>query len=202
MVLPKFDDDIYDGLPAAHVDFDAMYDVKETKTKYTKGLRTAMTNEMYQCIQDLLANKSLPFGGDTGMFGRHVWGAGIESLKSYLSPEARSHWAALQGIQRRLTAERYVITIEEQVKEAADLLASWTSGQEWDAIAADFDFILGQLEAFPQAAWRRRVAREWMGNEQIQAMMELWAEDMAPANPDAWERVVKVWHKLEGVANG
>lgn len=192
------DEDIYGAVPIAN--FEIMYDAKPKNRRYSKGIRTAMDADMFQAIQDLLLHKDLPYAGDIGAFGRDAWATKIKSLEGYLGPDARSVWSALQSIQRRLTAERYALTIENQVKEAAELMAQWTLAGEWDAVCVDLEFVVQQLEDFPVPAWRRRVAREWMTNAQIQQLLTIWQEDMAGSQ--YWERVERAWKVFQRLTEG
>lgn len=196
-------EDIYEGLPAiAEPTYDVMWDTRAKSRRFNKSVRTAMDADMFQAIQDLLMHKQLPYAGDIGAFGRDAWASKIASLQKYLSNDTRTIWAALQAVQRRLTAERYVILIEEQVKEAAELLAAWTSAKEWAAVADDLEFIYAQMDNFPNVAWRRRVAHEWLSNFAIQQLMEVWQEDMAVDDVNAWNRVVAVWTGLQRLVEG
>lgn len=200
--IGEFEEYINSHLPAANASaFDVMFDVKPKNRRLTKSVRTPMDPDMFQAIQDLLMNKQLPFAGDIGAMGRHVWASGIESLKDYLTSDARTVWSALQSIQRRLTAERYVVTIEDQVKEAAEMMAAWTLAQEWGAVASDLEFVVQQLEDFPSPAWKRRVAREWMTNGTIQQLFKIWEEDMA-GSPAEWGRVERAWKTFQRLTEG
>lgn len=196
-------EDIYTNLPTIGAPtFDTDWGVKAKNRRFTKGTRTAMDADMFQLVQNLLMHPSLPFSGDIGAMGRHAWASLIESLKAYLNAENKTMWSAIQSTQRRLTAERYVTTIEEQVKETADLLSSWTAAREWTAVADDMVFALKQLDDFPSAAWRRRVANEWLGNFQIQQLMKVWEDDMAQGDDQSWDKVVMVWREFQRIVEG
>ncbi len=199
-----FEDDMYPGLPRVESPkYDVMWDTRSKNRRFNKRVpSTAMDADMFQAIQDLLMNKNLPYAGDIGAFGRDAWASKINSLQGYLSNDSRTIWAALQAIQRRLTAERYVVLIDEQVKEAAELLGAWTAAKEWEAVASDLEFILSQMGDFPNASWRRRVANEWLGSFPLQELMKVWEEDMSVEDPKAWARVVKVWTEFQRLVEG
>lgn len=197
--MSRFDDDLQTPLDTMPLTWDIMYDAKPKSRRYSKrSPGFGMDADMYQAIQDLLANKSLPYGGDIGAMGRDAWAHLINSLDTYLTSDARTVWQALQSAQRRLTAERYVVLVETQVKESVDLLASWTDTQEWGAVAGDLEYALAHIADFPPA-WKRRVAAEWLGNYHAQQLMQVWAEDMALSDPAAYERVVRVWREFQSL---
>lgn len=199
----EFEQEIYYNLPKMHVDsFDSLYDDKPRNRKYNRTISTPVDADMYAAVQDLIANKELPFQGNMAAFGRHVFAAGIESLRLYLDKDVRTLWSALQSSQRKLTAERYVVTIEEQVKEAAELLEAWTESHEWSAVLYDLSFAAQNLDELPQAAWRRRVATQWLTNRDVKRLISVWQEVMPEEAPEIWKKVVKVLQHFNLVAEG
>ncbi len=202
--MGQFDDEIKYGLPSLKgVDnFDVLYDEKPHNRRYNRTLSIPVDADMYVAVQDLIANKDLPFQGNMAAFGRHVLAAGIDSLRLYLDKDVRTLWAALQSSQRKLTAERYVVTAEEQVKEAAELLEAWTQSHEWDAVLYDLSYAAQALEDLPLAAWRRKVANEWLTSRELKGLLSVWQELMPEEAPETWRKIVRVWEGFRRVSEG
>lgn len=198
-----FEEDIYHNLPKMNVEsFDTLYDDKPRNRRFNRTLSIPVDADMYVAVQDLIASKDLPFQGNMAAFGRHVLAAGIESLRLYLDKDVRTLWSALQSSQRKLTAERYVVTVSEQVKEAAELLEAWTEAHEWDAVLYDLSFAAQNLDELPLPAWRRRVANEWLTNRDVKRLLAVWQELMPEESPETWKKVIKIWRHLGRVAEG
>src|SRR5690242_1661567 len=178
-LMGEFAAEIYSNLPDINVgSFDVLYDDKPRNRRYNRTLSIPVDADMYAAVQDLIANKDLPFQGNMAAFGRHVLASGIDSLRLFLDKDVRTLWSALQASQRKLTAERYVVTSEEQVKEAAELLESWTEAHEWEAVLYDLSFAAQHLDDLPLPAWRRRIANEWLTNRDIKRLLTAWQELM------------------------
>ena len=201
--MGEFDSEIYSHLPAVRTEgFDVLYDEKPRNRKYNRTLSIPVDADMYVAIQDLIANKDLPFQGNMAAFGRHVMAAGIDSMRLFLDKDVRTLWSALQSSQRKLTAERYVVTAEEQVKEQAELLESWTDAHEWDAVLYDLGFAAQMIDDLPQPSWRRRIAREWLTNSDVKRLLAAWQELMPEEAPETWRKLVKTWNHFRRVAEG
>lgn len=201
--MGEFDQYVVSTLPSMKLDdFSTLYDDKPSSRKFNRTISTPVDSDMYAAVQDLIANRDLPFAGNMAAFGRHVFAAGIDSLQLFLDKDVRTLWSALQSSQRRLTAERYVVTAEEQVKEAAELLESWTDVREWDAVYADLSFAAQAITDLPIPAWRRRVANEWLSNREIKRLLATWQELMPEDSPETWRKVINVWNMFRRIAEG
>jgi RNAse (barnase) inhibitor barstar len=201
-VTNLYQDDIFANLPNNRGDnFESLWDEKPNTRKWNRRLPISMDADMFEAVQDLIANKDLPFKGSAGTFGRHAVASTILALQNYLSKDVKTLWAALQTNQRRLTAERYVVVAEDQVKEAAELLAVWTASGDWDAVLNDLTFAANHIDDLPQAAWRKRVAHEWLINPDVLELLKVWEESMANESPESWRATLKIfnhWHELVG----
>lgn len=194
----EFDDVINFDIPQPHVGFDSLWD-QDTKPKnrrWNRTLNASVDADMYEAVQNLVASNKLPFGGSVGDFLRHAVANNIEALRDFLDKDTKILWSVLQATQRRLTAERYVVTAEEQVKAAVELLETWSAAREWQAIANDLTFHTSQIKQLPQASWRRRVANEWMISQAMVEMMALWASDMADEDATSYNTVQGLWAEM------
>lgn len=201
--MGEFDDELYHSLPSMNVEnFDVLYDDKPRNRRYNRTLSIPVDADMYAAVQDLIANKELPFQGNMAAFGRHVLAAGIDSLRLYLDKDIRTLWSALQSNQRRLTAERYVVTAEEQIRESAELLERWTEAHEWDAVLYDVSYAAQSLDDLPHPAWRRRVAKEWLSNADVKSLLVSWQTLMPEEAPETWRKLLKTWNHFRRVAEG
>lgn len=201
--MGEFDHEIFKNLPDMKVDvFDVLYDDKPKNRRYNRTISIPVDADMYVAVQDLIANKDLPFQGNMAAFGRHVFAAGIDSMRLFLDKDVRTLWSALQSSQRKLTAERYVVTAEEQVKEQAELLEAWTDAHEWDAVLYDLSFAAQSIDDLPQPAWRRRVANEWLTNRDLKRLLSAWQELMPVEAPETWRKVTKIWTHFRRIAEG
>ena len=196
-----FDEYIRPDLPVIRADrFTSLWGEKDPKRRFNRSVPTPMDADMFQAIADLAVNPNLPFNGHVAELGRHVWAAGIESLSNYLSKDTKTLWSALQQIQRRLSAERYAVTAEEQVKEALEMLATWTQSAEWSAVRDDLVFVANQIGDLPSPAWRRRIAREWMTHPTFHSLIKGWEEVMPQEAEETWKQVKAAIEQLQRLA--
>lgn len=199
----EFHDLVFDELPSVRGErFDSLWDTdtKDKKRKWNRHLNAPVDADMYEAVQDLVANPKLPFGGSVGDFLRHSVASTIASLEEYLNKDIKILWSVMQATQRRLTAERFVVTAEEQVKAAVELLEVWTTTGEWNAIHNDLVFHMDQIRQMPQAGWRRRVANEWMNNQPLTQLMAAWEEDMQNEAADVYNKIAALWGEMYWLA--
>lgn len=198
----EFQELIYEVLPdMGPADFTSLYEEKPNSRKWNRHLTTQVDADMFVAAQELASHKDLPFQGNMSALGRHVWAAGIESLRLFLDKDTRALWSALQATQRRLTAERYVATAEEQVKEAAELLSGWTGAHEWDAVYNDMAYALQAIEDLPTQAWRRRVAKMWLISPEVRKLLAGWEQVMNEEAPNIWRRIAGILERMRVIVD-
>lgn len=181
--------------------FDSLYDSKPDDRKWNRNMSWSTDADMYSAVQDLIAHKDLPFNSNLSAFMRHAVAATIESLKLFLSKDTRTLWSAFQASQRRLTAERYALVAEEQVKEAAELLEQWTMAQEWDSVYDDLAYAMQMIEELPLPAWKRRMAKAWVQNPAILRLLLGWQDRMAEQAPAVWKKTRAIFDQLSSIAS-
>lgn len=198
------EDQIYRNLPRPRSDnFDILYDeAKPNERKYNRSLHINLDSDTYAAMQDLVANKELPFSGHLAAFVRHCLAAGIDSLHQFLSKDTRTLWSALQASNRRLTAERYAVTADEQVKAGAELLEAWSQVREWGTVAADVLWVKEMIEDLPYPSWRRRMATAWLQNPVVVKLVLSWQDSMGVEEPEEWKKVQEVFEYLREVSGG
>lgn len=180
--------------------FQSLWGEKDPKRRFNRSVTTAMDADMFQAIADLAVNPNLPWNGHVAEMGRHAWAAYISSVDHFLSKDTKTLWSALQRIQRRISAEMYAVTAEEQVKEALEILTVWTQSAEWSAVLDDMQFMVDAISDLPSAAWRRRIAREWSTHPQFHTLIREWEEAMRTEASETWVVVKKAIEQLQEMA--
>ena len=202
-IVGEFDDEIMGSLPAIKVDLhESLWNVEPGKSakRYTKSVPTAMEPEMYEAIAQLANDPRLPFAGNISAMGRHVWAAGIESLRLFLDSDLDTQWRRLINARRRLTNEWYILKIEEQLDVTVEILRDWTAAGEWGAVYAVLCESARDIDGYPRVEYRRRAAMGWLKNPGVKQLLTRWEASMQDDDPAMWDKVVELFIHLEDLA--
>ena len=204
--MPKrdfVDDYVRDELPIIHADkFNTLWGERDPQRRFNRTLSTPVDADMFQAAAELAIHPSLPFNGHMADLGRHIWAAGIDSLESFLPKDSKTLWSALQRIQRRISAEMYAVTAEQQVKESLEMLAVWTQAEEWNAVLDDLLFMTTALHDLPSQAWKRRIAREWATHPHFHQLIQLWEEVVPQEAPETWAKIKGAIEQMQAMVEG
>lgn len=198
-----YSDEVYRGLPRGETRRsldELLYDDRTSPKKYTKTMSISMTPDMYQAVQELVGKPALPFEGNMSSAGRHAIGVFLEACQKFLSDDGSSLFSALIRQQRRLTRERYIVTIEDALNQEVDLLRFWTSRNKWNEIVRGLTKFAGEIEDYPVAEWREYAAGIYLHNEGLRSLVRVWEEHMREDSPESWRRVREVHAKMEAIA--
>lgn len=201
--MSDLDQEIFRSLPKVHGDrFTELYDVGPEGRKYNRGLTIQVDADMYLLLQALAHHPRLPFQGNMSAMGRHAYASVIESLTAYLEDGGRTTWEGLRRGQQRLTYERYVVSIEDQLDTQVEMLEAWTASKEWAQVARDLETALDTVLSFPEQdrAWRTRAAQGWLKHNGVRRLYNLWEDTMKEESKGSWKRVEAVFGKMREIA--
>lgn len=197
-----FEDELYPSVASVDVGraVNTLWDQESSPKKFTRTISFAGTPEMYQAIQELAANRHLPFNGSLAEFERAANAAFIEALDEYLDEDVRSIFRSLMAQQRRLTRERVIVTIDEIVDQQVEQLRFWTHRSKWREIVRQLKKFHEELAEYPQQEWREYAADVWLHHTGVKQIMRLWSERMVSESPTSWEDVRKFTDAMEAYA--
>ena len=204
MTLSKpFSDEIFHGLPKPEVKTSLnslLFDDQTSARKYNRGATINLSSEMYQAMQEAVAHRDLPFEGNMSMLGRHAIGAFLEAVDSFLDDDSRTLFTTMMRQQRRLTRERYVVTVEDLLNQEVELLRFWTAKSKWAEVVRGLTKFLHEVEDYPVAEWREFAANVFLRNEGVRVLIRTWEETMKEDSPDSWRKVRAVHERMERLA--
>lgn len=201
--MGKFDDDIYYGLgrPAvAKTLNDMLFDDSTSNKKYNRTITAALTPDMYQAMQDLVAHRDLPFQGNMSAAVRHALGVFIEGTELFLEEDGRTIFRSLLQQQRRMTRERIIVTIDELIDQQVDTLRFWSARGKWNEVVRGIEVFVAEVSDYPVAEWREHAALMWLQNPGLRALLRSWQSVMKDDQPSAWRSIEKAWKKMEEMA--
>ena len=191
-------DDIARSLPRRDLDLtQVLYDTPASGRKYNASLSTNLEKEFREAVVELAHDPRLPFEGSIATLGRHAYGALVEDLQAFLSSESKIMWQMLRNGQRRLTTEKYIIKIEDQLTQQVDILREWTLVHEWDAVFQDVQEAVKAIGEYPVRAWRTRAARGWLTHAGLKELRKRWESAMQEEEPATWGLMVELFQELE-----
>jgi len=177
-----------------------LFDESPSGKRYNKSLTIAVSDEMYQTVQDLIANRNLPFAGHMASFGRHAIGIVSEQLEKFLDDDGRTIFRSLMQQQRRLTRERIIVTVDEIIEGQVELLRFWTAKSKWNVVVAEVRSFLGEVQDYPVAEWREHAAQVWLRSPGVKALLSQWNDVMKEDSPKSWRDLVKLQNSFERMA--
>ena len=200
--MPKFDDEVFRGLgrPALGIN-DILHDDATSPRKFTKGIPVQVSPEMYQAMQEMVAHRALPFDGNMSAFVRHCVGNNLEELEDFLDDNSRTIYRALVNQQKRMTRERFIVTIEDTIDQQVDILRFWTVKAKWSEVIRGLVAFASEVQEYPVAVWREHAATMWVRNAGLKELLKVWTHIMKEDSPHDWQVVERVWKEMETLSN-
>jgi hypothetical protein len=198
-----FDEEIHRGLPqpdfvpslATH-----LFDEPAGERKYNKSVTFQMDETMWQALQDIIANKNLPFDGHMATALRHALGMTIEALDKHVTENRRTLFREMMNQQARLTRERIIVTVDDLIDKQVENLRFWTSKSNWRMVVRDLSIFQNEVKEYPERAWREHTAQVWLRHGGVKALGKFWEERMKDESLDSWRSVIAVQKKWEDMA--
>ena len=180
------------GLPGVSVDMrDTLWNVDGGKRakRYTKSLTTHVEPEMFEAAGDLAHDPRLPFQGNMAAIGRHIWAAGIESLRLFLEKDMRTMWSRLLATRRQLTTEWFLLKIDEQLDMQVEILRDWTAAREWGAVVRVLATAAADIADYEYPEYKRRAAMGWLSHVGVRNLLARWGVVMQEDDAAKWDQV-------------
>lgn len=198
--MGKFDDETFYGLgrPALGLN-DILHDDDTSPRKFTRSYSVSLSPEMYQAIQEVAAHRNLPFQGNMAAFVRHAVGITLEQLELFLDEDSRTIFRSLMKQQRRMTRERFIVTIEDSIEQQVDILRFWTAKAKWTEVARSMSAFLAEVEDYPVSAWREHAAGMWLRNQGLRDLLKVWTATMKVDSAADWQQVEAVYKRMERI---
>lgn len=195
-----FEDEIFRGLgrPSLGIQ-DILHDDETSPRKFTRNHTASYSPEMYQAMQEIVSHRSLPFAGNMSAFIRHAVGITLEQLSLFLDEDSRTIFRALMTQQRRMTRERFIVTIEDSIDQQVDILRFWTAKAKWSEVARTASAFCQEVEEYPISAWREHAATMWLRNTGLRELLKVWAGTMKEDSQADWQEIERVYKMMEGM---
>ena len=199
-----FDHEAYRGLPKPDVATSVnslLFDEPSGDRKYNKSVTAQLDEVMWQCVQDLIANKKLPFDGHMATLFRHALAMTIESLEMYLDETGKTLFRSMMDQQRRLTRERIIVTVDALIDSQVENLRFWTGKGDWRMVVRDMRRFIEEVKDYPEPTWREHTAQIWLRHSGVRALSKHWEERMKDDDLKSWQdavRVQKEWEVMSG----
>ena len=198
--MPRFSDETFYGLGAPTLGLnDILHDDDTSPKKFARSYSVSLSPEMYQAIKEIAAHRNLPFQGNMAAFVRHALGITLEQLELFLDDDSRTIFRSLMKQQRRMTRERFIVTIEDSIEQQVDILRFWTAKAKWTEVARSMSAFLAEVEDFPVTAWREHTASMWLRNQGLKDLLKVWTGTMKEDSSTDWQVVEEVWKKMERI---
>ncbi len=181
-------------------DPDLLEDTPPSGRKYTRQIPVSVEPEMYDLIRDLAHHPDLPFNGNMAAFGRRAFRDLVTGTQKFLADDRKSLQAHLRGLQRRLSAERYVVSTDEMLDTQATNFKVLTTSRDWSWIEDDLEQWIERLNDMPPR-WRRMVASRWNRHEGLETLVSVWAREIHGDDPATWARVQGLLERITNAAD-
>lgn len=179
------------------LNIDTLWDAIPDGKKLGNRVGVRLPLDLYNVIcGGLINNSALPFSGSLEQFITYACAETADNLKNFLDSGHRSMLHGVRQMQKHLSAERWVITIEEQVNQQVDTLKVWTAVQEWPSVIYDLHTWAGMIDELPEKAWRARAARTWMTNRGVKELRNIWVGEMPGEEYRKVEKIFVHWEQL------
>lgn len=199
--MSKFEDEIFYGLGRPQLSIqDVLHDDATSAKKFTRSHTTAYSPEMFQAMQELAAHRNLPFGGNVSALERHAVGNVLEQLEQFLDENTRTIFRAFMQQQRRLTRERFIVTIEDALEQQVDILRFWTAKGKWGEVVRTAQAFQEEVAEYPVAVWREHAASVWLRNAGLRDLLKVWGNTMKEDSPQDWQAIEQVYKRMERLA--
>lgn len=202
-MLHNYDAEVFHGLgkPSLSIQ-DVLHDEDSSPRRFTRNIPVQVSPEMYQAMQEVVSHKTLPFNGNMSAFVRHAVGITLESLELFLDDNSRTIFRSLMQQQRRMTRERFIVTIEDSIDQQVDILRFWTAKAKWPEVVRGVEAFLAEMQDYPVQVWREHAASMWLRNAGLRDLLRIWEASMKDDSPQDWQAVEQVWksiQRIEGV---
>ena len=200
--MPRYDDEVFRGLGRPQLGInDILHDEESSPRRFTRSVPVQVSPEMYQAIQEIVAHRNLPFNGNMSAFVRHALGITLEQLEEFLAEDSRTIYRALVAQQRRMTRERFVVTIEDSIDQQVDLLRFWTAKGKWAEVVRSMEAFVNEVAEYPVVAWREHAAGMWLRNAALKEQLHVWEQTMKNDSQADWANMQRQWRRMERMAN-
>ena len=203
MVHKRYEEEVFYGLgrPTLGIN-DILHDEDTSAKKFTRNHTASYSPEMYQAMQEIVSHKSLPFAGNMSAFIRHAVGITLEQLELFLDDDSKTIFRSLMTQQRRMTRERFIVTLEDSIDQQVDILRFWTVKAKWGEVVRTAEAFCEEVIGYPVAAWREHAASMWTRNQGLRELLKVWTGTMKDDSPGEWQAIERVWRRMEQMSNG
>ena len=192
--LNPFSEEVFRGLPKPALQLNDISFDGSTDRKYTRSVPINVTPEMYQAVQELVQHRNM------SSFGRHALGIVIEALEPYMNEDIRTLYRSLMAQQLRLTRERIIVTIDENIDQQVETMRFWTTSLKWDEVLRTMEAFVGEIESLPVAVWKEHAANTWLRHKGLRGLVRAWQGTMKEHSPDHWQKVEALYHRMDRLA--